>query len=67
MPSTAECQRCQRFSGYLGDEFLVCAHSSHCGPAETPCLDFAQVSEQFEPLGGCILRLASLCFSQRIL
>jgi hypothetical protein len=48
---TEECDRCQMFSGYLGTEFLVCGiHPS--GPSETPCSDFAEVTEQFEPLGG---------------
>jgi hypothetical protein len=57
MAKTEECglrvrsYRCQRFSGYLGTEFLVCGiHPS--GPSETPCPDFAEVTEQFEPLGA---------------
>jgi hypothetical protein len=46
-----ECDRCQRFSGYCGPDFLVCAiHPS--GPAQSPCLDFAEVAGQWEPLGG---------------
>jgi hypothetical protein len=51
MNKTKECDRCQRFSGYLGAEFLVCAvHPS--GPAQSPCLDFAEVAGQWEPLGA---------------
>ena len=51
MTLTDECHLCQRFSGYCGAEFLICGiHPS--GPAETPCPDFAEVSEPFEPLGG---------------
>ena len=51
MTASSDCHRCQRFSGYCGAEFLVCGiHPS--GPAETPCPDFAEVSEPFEPLGG---------------
>jgi hypothetical protein len=51
MAKTKDCARCQRFSGYCGSGFLVCAiHTS--GPVETPCPDFAEVSEQYEPLGG---------------
>jgi hypothetical protein len=51
MLETDECHHCQLFSGHLSDEFLVCGiHPS--GPAETPCLDFAEVVEQWEPLGG---------------
>jgi predicted RNA-binding Zn-ribbon protein involved in translation (DUF1610 family) len=46
-----DCHRCQRFSGYCGSGFLVCAvHPT--GPVETPCPDFAEVTEPFEPLGG---------------
>ncbi|NJM74742.1 MAG: hypothetical protein HC852_01960 [Acaryochloridaceae cyanobacterium RU_4_10] len=48
---SSECDRCQRFSGYLGDEFLVCAvHPS--GPAQTPCPDFAEVVEDCVPFGA---------------
>ena len=51
MAKTEECESCQRFSGYCGTEFLVCGiHPS--GPTETPCPDFAEVTEQYEPLGG---------------
>jgi hypothetical protein len=51
MFKTIECQRCQLFSGYLGDEYLVCAIYPS-GPAQVPCPDFASVSGQWEPLGG---------------
>ena len=45
MPRSELCDRCQRFSGYLGDGFLVCAvHPT--GPAEIPCPDFAEVAGQ---------------------
>jgi hypothetical protein len=51
MAKTDECDRCQRFSGYLGAEFLVCAvHPS--GPAQSPCLDFAKVVNQAEESEG---------------
>jgi hypothetical protein len=51
MTSTTECQHCQRFCGYCGTEFLVCGiHPT--GPVDSPCPDFAEVTEQFEPLGG---------------
>ena len=51
MAKTDECYRCQRFSGYCGSQYLVCGiHPS--GPTETPCPDFAKVTEQYEPLGG---------------
>ena len=51
LTASSDCHRCQRFSGYCSTEFLVCGiHPS--GPVETPCPDFAEVSEQFEPLGG---------------
>ena len=51
MAGTEECESCQRFSGYCGTEFLVCGIYPS-GPAETPCPDFAEVTEQCEPLGG---------------
>lgn len=45
------CHRCDRFSGYLGSQYLVCAiHPS--GPDQHPCPDFAEVVEGWEPLGG---------------
>jgi hypothetical protein len=51
MAKTDECTRCQRFSGYLSSEFLVCAvHPS--GPEQSPCPDFSEVAGQWEPLGG---------------
>jgi predicted nucleic acid-binding Zn ribbon protein len=51
MPKTEECDRCQRFSKHYGPAFLVCTlHPS--GPAEIPCPDFAEVTEQLEPLGA---------------
>jgi hypothetical protein len=51
MAKTEECDCCQRFSGHYGPAFLVCAiHPS--GPAEIPCPDFAEVTEQLEPLGA---------------
>ncbi|NJM78297.1 MAG: hypothetical protein HC852_24100 [Acaryochloridaceae cyanobacterium RU_4_10] len=51
MTTRKECDRCQRFSGYLGDEFLVCAvHPS--GPTQTPCPDFAEVVEDCVPVGA---------------
>ena len=51
MTKTEECESCQRFSGYCGTEFLVCGIYPS-GPAETPCPDFSEVTEQCEPLGG---------------
>jgi hypothetical protein len=46
-----ECHHCQRFSGYLGAEYLICAiHPS--GPSQSPCPDFAEVVGQWEPLGS---------------
>ena len=49
MAKTEECESCQRFSGYCSTEFLVCGiHPS--GPAETPCPDFAEVTERLEIL-----------------
>jgi hypothetical protein len=48
---SAECQRCQMFSGHLGDEYPVCGIHP-LGPAEIPCLDFAEITEQCEPLGA---------------
>jgi hypothetical protein len=51
MAKTEECHHCQRFSGYLGAEFLVCAVHP-LGPAEVPCPDFAEVAGQWEPLGA---------------
>lgn len=51
MAKTEECDRCQRFSGYLGADVLVCVvHPS--GSAQSPCPDFAEVAGQWEPLGG---------------
>lgn len=45
------CQRCDRFSGFLADSFLVCAiHPS--GPGQNPCPDFAKVIEDWQPLGA---------------
>ncbi|WP_299406742.1 hypothetical protein [Acaryochloris sp. IP29b_bin.148] len=45
------CQQCDRFSGYLGSQYLVCAiHPS--GPAQNPCPDFAEVNEDWEPVGA---------------
>lgn len=44
------CHRCDRFSGYLGSQYLVCAiHPS--GPDQHPCLDFAEVIEDWKPVG----------------
>jgi hypothetical protein len=51
MSKTDECDRCQRFSGYLSAEFLVCAIHP-LGPAQSPCPDFAQAVGQWEPLGA---------------
>jgi hypothetical protein len=45
-----ECQHCQLFSGFLGDEYPVCGIHPH-GPTENSCPDFAPISEQCEPLG----------------
>jgi predicted RNA-binding Zn-ribbon protein involved in translation (DUF1610 family) len=51
MPKTEECDRCQMFSGSCDPEHLVCGiHPS--GPEQSPCLDFAEVTEQWEPLGA---------------
>lgn len=51
MAKTDECDRCQRFSGYLSAESLVCAiHPS--GPEQSPCPDFAEVAGEWEPLGA---------------
>jgi hypothetical protein len=51
MSRSVDCHHCQRFSGHCGTDFLVCGiHPS--GPTEDPCPDFAEVSEQYEPLGG---------------
>ncbi|ABW32899.1 hypothetical protein [Acaryochloris marina] len=45
------CQQCDRFSGYLGSQYLVCAiHPS--GPNQTPCPDFTEVIEDWQPLGA---------------
>ncbi|WP_315876959.1 hypothetical protein [Acaryochloris sp. 'Moss Beach'] len=45
------CQRCDRFSGYLAEGFLVCAiHPS--GPDQNPCQDFTKVIEDWQPLGA---------------
>jgi hypothetical protein len=38
-----ECQRCQLFSGFLGDEYPVCGIFP-LGPKEIPCPDFAEVT-----------------------
>jgi hypothetical protein len=46
-----ECKRCQRFSGYCGSEFLVCAVHP-LGPVEIPCPDFAEVTENCAPVGA---------------
>jgi hypothetical protein len=46
-----ECQRCQMFSGYLGDEYPVCGIFP-LGPAEIPCPDFAEVTEDCVPVGA---------------
>jgi hypothetical protein len=51
MPKGEECDSCQRFSGYLGTEYLVCAIHPH-GPAEIPCPDFAEIVGQWEPVGA---------------
>ena len=51
MITSTDCHRCQLFSGYCSTDFLVCGiHPS--GPTEIPCPDFAEVAEQYEPLGG---------------
>lgn len=46
-----ECQRCQLFSGFLGDEYPVCGIFP-LGPAVIPCPDFAEVTEDCVPVGG---------------
>ncbi len=38
------CHRCDRFSGYLAEGFLVCAIHP-CGPDQNPCPDFVEVVE----------------------
>jgi hypothetical protein len=44
MSKTEECNRCGNFSGYEGDEFLVCGiHPT--GPSETPCPDWDLVED----------------------
>jgi hypothetical protein len=51
MPIANECHHCQIFSGSLDPEHLVCGiHPS--GPSESPCPDFAQVTEDCMPLGA---------------
>ncbi|MEO0538618.1 MAG: hypothetical protein AAF215_32760 [Cyanobacteria bacterium P01_A01_bin.123] len=59
MPKSSECvgeasrneNRCQRFSGYLGEEYLVYAvHPS--GPAKIPCPNFADEPLRAEHYGG---------------
>jgi hypothetical protein len=51
MAKTDECDRCQMFSGHLGEEYLVCGiHPS--GSTETPCPDFALVVENWVPVGA---------------
>jgi hypothetical protein len=43
LPPNRKASTSQRFSGYLGSEFLVCAiHPS--GPAQSPYPDFAEVA-----------------------
>lgn len=44
-----ECYRCQRFSGHLGEKYVVCGIHP-LGPAEISCLDFAEITEQCELL-----------------
>ncbi|HEY9825511.1 MAG TPA: hypothetical protein V6D19_08695 [Stenomitos sp.] len=51
MPKSEECEHCQMFSGYLGQEYLVCGIHP-LGPTELPCPDFAEVLGQWEPLGA---------------
>jgi hypothetical protein len=46
-----ECQRCQLFSGFLGDQYPVCGIFP-LGPPDIPCPDFALITEQCEPLGA---------------
>ncbi len=46
-----ECQRCQLFSGYLGNEYPVYGIFP-LGPAVIPCPDFAEVTEDCVPVGG---------------
>lgn len=46
-----ECQRCQLFSGFLEDEYPVCGIYP-LGPAEIPCPDFAEITEDCVPVGG---------------
>jgi hypothetical protein len=51
MRKTDQCHHYQRFSGSLDSEHLVCGiHPSE--PAQSPCLDFAQVTEDCMPLGA---------------
>lgn len=48
---SALCQKCDCFSGYLAEGFLVCAiHPS--GPVQDPCPDFAEMVEDWQPLGA---------------
>jgi predicted RNA-binding Zn-ribbon protein involved in translation (DUF1610 family) len=48
---SVECQRWQRFSRYLGDEYLVCAVHP-LGSAQIPCPDFTKVTENWAPVGA---------------
>ncbi|NJM67019.1 MAG: hypothetical protein HC851_15785 [Acaryochloris sp. RU_4_1] len=45
------CDRCQNFSGFLAPGFLVCAIHPF-GPNQNPCPDFAEVIEDWQPVGG---------------
>jgi hypothetical protein len=46
-----ECHRCQLFGAHLGEEYVVCGIHP-LGPAEIPCLDFTEITEQCEPLAA---------------
>lgn len=44
------CHRCGLFSGYFGPQYIVCAIYP-TGPTQDPCPDFAEVIEDWQPLG----------------
>jgi predicted RNA-binding Zn-ribbon protein involved in translation (DUF1610 family) len=51
MSKTEECDRCENFSGYKGEGFLVCAMHP-AGPEETPCPDWDLVEDDWVPSGA---------------
>jgi hypothetical protein len=54
MSKSEECDRCEHYSGYEGEVFLVCAMHP-AGPEEAPCPDWELVEDDWFPSGAAYI------------